>query len=94
MWELSSGGHDFTTCVSHVSTLYTVLMLYVNYISVKLGKRREEKFEFRKLGLPGWLSGKEFACQCKIHRFDPCSGKTPHASEQLSPHATTIEPVL
>ena len=23
-----------------------------------------------------WLSGKESACQCRRHRFDPCSGKT------------------
>ena len=35
----------------------------------------------------------------KWHRFDPCSGKIPHAEEQLSLHATTtearsLEPVL
>ena len=29
------------------------------------------------IGLPLWLSGKESACQCRRHRFDPCSGKTP-----------------
>ena len=28
------------------------------------------------------------------HRFDPWSGKIPHATEQLSPSATTTEPVL
>ena len=28
------------------------------------------------------------------HRFDPCSRKTPHCMEQLSPCATTTEPVL
>ena len=30
--------------------------------------------------LPWWLSGKEFACQCRSHRkcgFDPCVGKVP-----------------
>ena len=37
------------------------------------------------LGLPWWLSGKESACQCRIHRFNPWSGKIPHAVEQLSP---------
>ena len=26
-------------------------------------------------GLPWWLSGKESACQCRKHRFDPCVGK-------------------
>ena len=35
-------------------------------------------------GLPWWLSGKEFACQCKRHRFNPWSGKIPHALGQLS----------
>src|SRR5574340_1093436 len=29
------------------------------------------------VGLPWWLSGKESACQCRRHRFDPCSGKIP-----------------
>ena len=28
------------------------------------------------------------------HRFDPWSGKIPHAVEQLSPYVTTIETVL
>ena len=28
------------------------------------------------------------------HRFEPWTGKIPHASEQLSPFATTTEPVL
>ena len=30
-----------------------------------------------KEGLPCWLSGKEFACQCKRLRFDPWVGKIP-----------------
>ena len=45
-------------------------------------------------GLPTWSSGKEFACQCRGHGFDPWSGKIPHAVEQLSLCATSIEPVL
>ena len=28
-------------------------------------------------GLPWWLSGKESACQCRIHRFYPWVGKIP-----------------
>ena len=28
-------------------------------------------------GLPRWFSGKESACQCKRHGFDPWSGKIP-----------------
>ena len=46
------------------------------------------------IGCHWWLSGKEFACQYRGHVFDPWSGKIPHAMEQLSPWATTIEPVL
>ena len=44
------------------------------------------------LGLPWWRSGWESACQCRGHRFEPWSGKIPHAAEQLSPWATTTEP--
>ena len=46
------------------------------------------------LGLPWWLSGKEPTCQCRRRRFDPWSGKIPHAVEQLSPWATTMKLVL
>ena len=45
-------------------------------------------------GLPWWHSGWESACQCRGHRFEPWPGKIPHAAEQLSPCATTTEPVL
>ena len=41
-------------------------------------------------GLPWWLRVKESACQCRRHRFNPWSGKIPHATEQLSPRATAI----
>ena len=40
------------------------------------------------------LSGEKFSCQRRRHRFDPWSGKIPHASEQMSPRTTTTEPVL
>ena len=39
-------------------------------------------------------SGKESTCQCRRHGFDPWSGKIACAAEQLSPCATTAEPVL
>ena len=29
------------------------------------------------IGLPRWLCGKEYACQCRRHRFDPRVGKMP-----------------
>jgi len=46
------------------------------------------------LGAFWWLSGKEPACQCWRHGFDPWSGKISYSLEQLGPCATTIEPVL
>ena len=45
-----------------------------------------------KQGLPWWRSGWESACQCRGHRFEPWSGRIPHAVEQLGPWATTTEP--
>ena len=36
----------------------------------------------------------ESACQCQGHRFDPWFGKISHTMGQLSPCATTTEPVL
>ena len=51
-------------------------------------------FPEQHVRLPWWLSGKESACQCRRHRFDPWSGKIPHAVEQISPCTTTIEPLL
>ena len=41
------------------------------------------------LGLPWWLSGKGFTCQCRRLGFNPWSGKIPHAAEQRSPRAAT-----
>ena len=43
-------------------------------------------------GLPWWRSGRESACQCRGHGFEPWSGKIPHAAEQLGPWATITEP--
>ena len=55
----------------------------------------DERIEIRKvLGIPWWFRGKESACQCRRHLFDPLSKKIPHASEQLSLCTTTVEPVL
>ena len=53
------------------------------FIHIKTGK-----------GLPWWRSGWESTCQCRGHRFEPGSGKVPHAAEQLGPCATAAEPVL
>ena len=41
---------------------------------------------------PGVSVVKESACQCRRCRFNPQSGKIPHAAEQLCPCTTTTEP--
>ena len=40
------------------------------------------------------LCSTESACKCRRHGFDLQAGKISSAVEQLSPCATTIEPVL
>ena len=47
--------------------------------------------KYNLLGLPWWCSGWESTCQCRGHGFEPWSRKIPHATEQLSPCATTTE---
>ena len=42
--------------------------------------------------LPGGTEDKKRPVNDKEHRFDSCSGKIPHVTEQLSPCVTTIEP--
>ena len=58
------------------SSHYTSVLLFINMCQ----------------GLPWWCSGWESACQCRGHRFEPWSGKIPHATEQLGPWATITEP--
>ena len=67
--------------------LSLVTMLGLELFSVINDLKKKKNIE---TGLPWWLSGKESACQCKRHRFDPWSGKIPHAMDQLSPCATTV----
>ena len=45
-------------------------------------------------GLSWQLNNKESTHQCRRHRCDPRSGKTPHGTKQLSPCTTTTEPEL
>ena len=51
-----------------------------------------------RMGLPWWLSAlkkkKKSACQYRRHRFSLWSRKIPHDTGQLSPRATTPEPML
>ena len=52
-------------------------------------KKQTTQFKNGQKGFPSWLCGKESACQCRRHGFDPWSGKIPRAVEQLSLCDTT-----
>ena len=45
------------------------------------------------VGFSGGSVVKKPPCECRRHRFDPWSQKTPHATDQLSLCTTTAEPV-
>lgn len=51
-------------------------------------------FLWRRNETVWWYSGYKSAYRRRGLRFDPGSGKIPHAVEQLNPCATTIEPAL
>ena len=69
---------------------------YGKFIALNAYTRKEDRSQINNPS-PGtslvaqWL---RIACQCRGHEFDPWSRKTPRAREQLSPCATTTEPVL
>ena len=52
------------------------------------------KISLKMLGLPCWFSGEDSTCQPRRYGLDPCSGKIPPSSEQLSLCAVTAEAVL
>ena len=70
-----------------LSLIKSYLFIFV-FISITLGGGSKKIL----LGLPWWRSGWESACQCRAHRFEPWSGRIPHAAEHLGPWATIAEP--
>ena len=44
-----------------------------------------EQLNIHSCGLPWWLSGKESACQCRRHGFDPSVEKIPWRKQQPIP---------
>ena len=65
---------------------------YVAFLKNEISEQNPIKYHAK--GLPWWYCGWESAWQCRGHRFTVWSGELPHASEQLSLCATTIETVL
>ena len=69
------------------------LWIFTKGSSLRNGVKNFLTEKQKTTGIPWWLSDKGSACQCRSRGFDPCSGKIPRASEQLSSCATTAEPV-
>ena len=59
-------------CISKIN-IYIYIYIYI-YISLSQPKTAETYCDSK---LPGWLSGKEPICQCRICRFIPSVGKIP-----------------
>ena len=83
-------GAVYYICISHLiirTVLWNIDLLWFHFT--------EEKSEVENFAreLPWWLSGKEFTCQCRRHKFGPWPGDTPHAVEQLGLWATTTQSV-
>ena len=57
-------------CVS----IWTTALMWKK-IPVKLLSPKDIKLNFLSTALPRWLSGNEFACQCRRHGFEPWVGK-------------------
>ena len=75
---------------THIWSPYTLSL--IKEARIYSGEKTVSSISGAGVGLPWWHSGWEFACQCREYAFEPCSGRTPHAVEQLGPWATTTEP--
>ena len=104
-WEITSGNQEacagscFATNTdvnlekSHFSPLgFNFLIFYICGLLYNLWLIH--CIEIKMWGLPLWLSGKMSVCQCKGPWLNPWSRKIPHVAQQLSPGATTTEPML
>ena len=87
----SSSPAALAHCFPRKHPAHLTLALGVAYVGYSLSHRKigdqVHLFPWPKQhlsGFPCWLSGKESTCQCRRPRFDPWSGKTPRAAEQLS----------
>ena len=63
------------------------MLVYLLVSSMCLAHKKHQS------GLPWWLSGKEFACQCRRHGLDPWTRKIPHAAKRLGLCTPTVKSV-
>ena len=66
-----------------------------DFESISVNQAHVYSFDYQEkdLRLPSSSSGWEFARQCRGHGFNPQAGKISHAMGQLSPCATSTEPL-
>ena len=82
--------HGMILQLNKVNLLY--IYIFHSYILCSLLRSYQvNKTRFQETSLV--IQWKESAYQCREHGFYPWSGKIQHAVEQLSPRATTNEPV-
>ena len=67
------------------------LLLYFCFIIINDTKNRE-CISSGQMALSWWSIGQESVFRCREHGLDPCSGKIPHATGQLSPCTASAEP--
>ncbi|XP_054938684.1 actin-related protein 2/3 complex subunit 1B isoform X1 [Physeter macrocephalus] len=79
--------------ISHLDTCCCLLASTLNTLQLTWQRSQNNllKANLRASLVVQWLS---IACQCRGQGFESWSGKIRHAAEQLSPCATTTEPVL
>ena len=62
---------DDTTLMAESEEELKSLLMRVNEESGKSWLETQHKKKTKQIGLPWWLSSKEFTSQCRRHRFDP-----------------------
>ena len=93
---LSMGSHrvrhdwsDLAAAEAEIKVLYTNRLKWMKRRKLSYTKVKQEQwlvdFKTKVLRLPWWLSGKEFAYQCRRHRFNPWSGNIPYVPQLLKP---------
>ena len=94
-WTTNTHTHTHRHTHRHTHTHPVIQKSYTwVFIQEKWQSKQSEVAQKTCIGLPCWLGGEESTCQCRRHRFDSWSRRTPHAVKQLSPCATTTEPGL
>ena len=90
--------------ISILAYSYPLLFIPLSFSSVEKKKYKKSlvraqclinvSYKYHHWDFPGGSVVKNPPANAGVHGFEPCSGKIPHAMEQLSLCATTTEPAL